>query len=185
MDPDDVPSSSANSAGASGDPLDRLAAAARGWHRIQLAVLGFIGFCGALWAGGDPSGPQWLQWLASALAVLALAIACAAIYVVGRVAFPVEAAARGSTAAADRTRRLRAGILLTYLAVGVLVVATLSGWWPKADAGSAVEVQDATGKAWCGEIVDGPVGAVALDTSEGSVTLTVDRIAVVRPVAEC
>lgn len=176
---------------ASDDPLDKLAASARGWHRVQLAVLGFIGLCGVLWNGGSPPGPQWAQWLTGTLVVVALALACVAIYLVGRVAFPFYGAGAGGDAptAASGTRRLRTGIGLTYLAGVILVVATLSAWWPQngpvGSVGAAVEVRDAAGQGWCGELTDAPAGAVALDTAAGEVTLALDRVAVIRPVDGC
>ena len=57
----------------------------RGWHTIQMAVLGFIGICGILRTASSPA-PRAVQWLAGALAVAALAGACTAIFTVGRVA---------------------------------------------------------------------------------------------------
>jgi hypothetical protein len=38
----------ARPAAAPGDRLKELSASARGWHTIQMAVLGFIGICGVL-----------------------------------------------------------------------------------------------------------------------------------------
>src|SRR5213080_1272285 len=63
---------------------------ARGWHQLQVAVLGFIGLCGVL-QRGRPENPMWLQTLAALLIVGALVIALAAIFVVGRVAWPPSA----------------------------------------------------------------------------------------------
>jgi hypothetical protein len=72
--------------------LAELSASARGWHTIQMAVLGFIGICGVLRTTDSPA-PRAIQWLAAALAVAALAAASLAIFSVGRVAnrtlFPV------------------------------------------------------------------------------------------------
>lgn len=171
-------------------PLGRLAASARGWHRIQLAVLGFIGLCGVLWAGGDASGPSWLQWLAGALVLLALALACLAIYLVGRVAYPFHGPASEVGVAAappvdHGTRQLRTGIRVTYAAVAVLAVATVSGWWPSPTAGDVVEIRDAAGQAWCGELVDAPTGVVGLDTRDGPVTVPVARVVTLRPTSGC
>lgn len=169
-------------------PSHPVVESARGWQRAQLAVLGFIGLCGVLWAGGDPEGPAWLQWLAGALVVLALVLVCLAIYLVGTVAYPVvgrsEVPAR-ETAAGD-SARLRAGIRVTFVALALLVVATLSGWWP-GPAGSAttVEVRDAAGQAWCGEIDDASAGIMRLNTTEGPVALRLSRIATLRPVDGC
>lgn len=172
------------------DPLGQLAASARGWHRIQLAVLGFVGFCGVMWASGDPSGPGWLQWLAAALVALALVLAALAVYLVGRVAHPfhdpaVDAQPADPPAVANGTRQLRAGIRLTYLAVVVLAVGSLSAWWPDVAAADAVQVREASGRTWCGELVEAPDGAVRLDTADGPVTVPADRIATIRPAGTC
>ena len=39
---------------------ERLQTSARGWHGVQLAVLGFIGLCGALHDAGSATGPPWV-----------------------------------------------------------------------------------------------------------------------------
>src|SRR3712207_8556040 len=44
-------------AGAQTGRLDELRASARGWHGVQLAVLGFIGLCGVL-QEEQPSDPE-------------------------------------------------------------------------------------------------------------------------------
>src|SRR5215469_6327054 len=76
---------------------EELSASARGWHTIQMAVLGFIGICGVLRTASSPA-PRAVQWLSAALAVAALAAACVAIFTVGRVAYPVGDATRGTSA---------------------------------------------------------------------------------------
>src|SRR5829696_1387814 len=68
--------------------LDKLIASARGWHGIQIAVVGFIGACGVFRDGSDDTAPSYLQWLSLALAVVALLLAGVAAYSVGRVAYP-------------------------------------------------------------------------------------------------
>jgi hypothetical protein len=165
-----------------------LADSARGWQRLQLAVLGFIGICGVMWAGGDRGGPGWLQWSTGTLVVLALALACVAVYLVGRVAHPFRGQPAGSApdggASAGAARRLRAGVGLTYVAVVVLVVATLSGWWPIPTSVNVVEAR-AAGSVWCGQLRDAPAGAVRIDTSDGPVTLEFREIVTLRPVDSC
>jgi uncharacterized protein involved in cysteine biosynthesis len=71
--------------------LEELRASARGWHGVQLAVIGFIGLCGVL-KGGRPDNPMWLQVLSVVLIFVALALACAATYLVARVAGPLYGA---------------------------------------------------------------------------------------------
>ena len=52
-----------------------------------MAVLGFIGICGILRTTSS-TAPRAVQWLAGALAVAALAVACMAIFTVGRAPTP-------------------------------------------------------------------------------------------------
>jgi uncharacterized protein involved in cysteine biosynthesis len=71
--------------------LEELRVSARGWHGVQLAVIGFIGLCGVL-KNGRPDNPMWLQVLSVLLLFSALALACAATYLVARVAWPLYGA---------------------------------------------------------------------------------------------
>lgn len=175
------------------DGLERISSSARGWHTIQMAVLGFIGICGILRSASSPA-PRAVQWLAAALAVAALAAACAAIFTVGRVAYPVSDTADGASAvpgAAAAVGRLRIGIRLTIVALILAVIAALSGWWPAASASTstaaaaAVAVTAASGQAWCGPLVSGPAGAVSVRTAHGVITVPAQDIAQVSPAAQC
>ena len=180
----------ARTAAAPADRLDKLSASARGWHTIQMAVLGFIGICGVLRTASSTT-PRAVQWLAAALAVAALAAACVAVFTVGRVAYPVSDATDGASAvpAAGAAARLRAGIRLTIVALILAVIAALSGWWPaasvSASAAAAVAVTATSGQAWCGPLASGPAGAVSVRTANGVITVPAQAIAQVRPVAQC
>jgi len=173
---------------APGDRLKELSASARGWHTIQMAVLGFIGICGVLRTADSPA-PRAVQWLAAALAVAALAAASLAIFNVGRVAYPVSDAPDGASplsAPGRAASRLRAGIRLTVVAVILAVIAALSGWWPASSSSTAaVAVSGTNGQAWCGPIVTGPAGAISVHTGNGVITVPVEAVAQVRPVAQC
>ena len=177
---------SAQQAAASADRLAELSASARGWHTIQMAVLGFIGICGVLRTASS-SAPRAVQWLAAALALAALATACVAIFTVGRVAYPVNAAGNASAlpGVAHAAARLRAGIRLTIVALILAVIAALSGWWPTAVSTTAVAVTGTTGQAWCGALVNGPAGAISVRTANGVITVPVQAIAQVSPAARC
>jgi hypothetical protein len=173
---------------APGDALGRLSGSARGWHTIQMAVLGFIGICGVLRTASS-SVPAGVQWLAGLLAVVALVLAGTGIYLVGRVAYPIEAADGNVAATARAARRLRSGIRLTVLALILIVIAALSGWWPKtAGAGTgagAVTVSDRSGRTWCGQLVAGSQGVVTLDTSGGAVAVPLQSTVDIQPVGSC
>jgi NAD/NADP transhydrogenase beta subunit len=116
-----------------GEAMQRLSTSAQGWHTIQMAVLGFIGICGVL-RTSTTSTPSVVQILAAILAVAALAVACTAIFVVGRVAYPLNAAIERGDGIGDidqARRQLHTGIWLTVVALILIVIAALSGWWPK------------------------------------------------------
>jgi uncharacterized membrane protein YedE/YeeE len=169
---------------APGDQLERLSASARGWHTIQMAVLGFIGICGILRTTSS-SAPRAVQWLAGALAVAALVVAGLAIFTVGRVAYPVGDGLDDDRTAADGTARLRAGIRLTIVALILAVIAALSGWWPSPASSPAVAVTGTTGQAWCGPLVSGPADAISVRTANGIITVPTQAIAQVSPVGQC
>src|SRR5688500_17195016 len=101
--------------GEEGSPLERLRGSARGWHGVQLAVIGFIGFCGVV-QDGRPGNPQWLQVWAGILALAALLLACAATYLVARIAWPLDGGGSRRAVADEEAelardgRRLRLGV---------------------------------------------------------------------------
>jgi hypothetical protein len=177
------------------DPSTRLSSAARGWHGIQMALLGFIGFCGVLRDGG--SAPSWLQWVAAILAGLALVFAAGAIYNVGRVAYPFYGGTvhhfDGQQQLESAGSRLRRGIQMTFLSGAAVAIAAVSGWWPGAGgtaaaastASATVEVRDESGRGFCGQLVEAPQGAVRLDTAQGVITLPLGTVATITPVSGC
>jgi hypothetical protein len=170
--------------------LAELRASARGWHGVQLAVLGFIGLCGVL--QGDSSNPMWLQVLSGLLALSALVLACAATYLVGRAAWPLYGAqsdarpAGGTAELAEAGRQVKLGLKLTFIAVALLALATASSWWPEEEgAGGLVEVQGADGRSLCGRLAEGRSGTLSLEIDGRSVAVAIDGIASVRPVSSC
>lgn len=173
--------------------MTRLAASARGWHSIQLAVLGFIGVCGVLRTGGGGDQPSWLQWLAGLLALLALLLAALATYLVGRVAHPLYGGGSALAGGAQRVEvvsgQLRSGIRVTFLAVGAIAIAAVSAWWPSepgvGSAGATVAVQAVNGERICGTLIDGPVGTVRLHTAQGQVSIRFADLAAIRAVDGC
>ncbi|MGR4881217.1 hypothetical protein ACIPUC_17680 [Streptomyces sp. LARHCF249] len=171
------------------DMVDRgahLAGSARGWLTVQLSVLGFVGLCGALKGGGASSAPKGVELLAGVLILLALAVACFATWLVARVAWPLDP--EGGAGTDGGGRRLRTGIALTFVAVGLVAVATTSSWWP-ADRGAGgpgglVEVSTSAG-TWCGTLGSGGDGVVRLSVAGRSVDIPVSSIAALTPTSAC
>jgi hypothetical protein len=155
--------------------LDQLRSSARGWHGVQLAVIGFIGLCGVL-QGGRPDNPMWIQVLAGVLALAALFVACVATFLVARVAWPLY----GGREVEDLERegaRLRKGL------------APASGWWPQdgGDAGESglVSVQAASGERWCGPLGDAGPGRLSVSVDGDPVVVSLGDVAVVAPAESC
>lgn len=186
------------SAGAPAAPPDRLAelrSSAKGWHGIQLAALGFIGLCGVIQTG-DATNPWALQVLSGILVVVAFCLACGGIYLVGRAAWPLyrgePAAAGGDEAAAIEatSHQLTRGLLMTFLSIAALALATAASWWPKdASDGAAagtVQVQTDDGRTACGELTGSPQpGTLRVVTDAQPVVLSLDALASVAPVSGC
>ncbi|MDP1849359.1 MAG: hypothetical protein Q8K79_16330 [Solirubrobacteraceae bacterium] len=185
------------SAGAPAAPPDRLAelrASAKGWHGIQLAALGFIGLCGVIQTG-DATDPWTLQVLSAILVLAAFCLACAGIYLVGRAAWPLyrgEPGRAGDDAAAIElvSRQLTRGLLMTFLSIAALALATAASWWPKeaadAGAGGSVRVQTDDGRTACGELTGSPQpGTLRVETDAQPVVLSLDALASVAPVSGC
>jgi hypothetical protein len=167
--------------------LEELRASARGWHGVQLAVIGFIGLCGVL-QGGRPDNPMWLQVLSVVLLFVALGLACAATYLVAKVAWPLYGARHEvGDEAVEVTRagrRIKLGLVLTFTAVALLAVATASGWWPQeADGGGGaqVTVQARSGERLCGSLGQGSPGNLSVNVDGRPVVVSLDNVAVIAP----
>ncbi|GHJ49129.1 hypothetical protein Cs7R123_64710 [Catellatospora sp. TT07R-123] len=165
------------------DAAAKVSDSARGWHGIQLGVLGFIGFCGVLRMGDESAGPEWLSWMAAMATVGAFVTALWSILKVGKVAWPV-----GDTPAHPRwsSAQLRTGIRATIASVAMMAVAGLTAWWPATPAPS-VELQFGNGATACGVVTDGaPPRMLWLSTDSGvTLPVPVDQIVTMRPVSSC
>ena len=175
-------------------PADRssasLANSARGWHGVQLAVLAFIGLCGVL-SDADPALPRWLQITAGVLAVAALIVSCLSIFVVASVAWPFSARVADNDGSQGAARRLRTGIALTYVAVGLMALAASSSWWPTRDRrrprrhrGHGAHHRP-IGAHGVRHDPRRPGATIRLATADGQVELAVSGLADISPVASC
>jgi hypothetical protein len=175
--------------------LVELRASAKGWHGVQLGVLGFIGLCGVLQGAAGEHGPHWLQVLAGVLVLLALALACTATALVATAAWPVHELEDGAAAGISvdqllhhTARRLRLGITITFLAVVVLAVGATSSWWPENESSSGgaslVEVTTDQGAA-CGSLQDADPGTVAVESGGQRVVVATGDVVRLRPVTAC
>jgi hypothetical protein len=172
--------------------LAALRNSARGWHGVQLAVIGFIGLCGVL-QGGRPDNPMWLQVWAGILALIALLLACVATFLVARVAWPLyggrEPAVADEAELARDGRRIKLGLALTFAAVALLALGTASGWWPQEDGGGSggelVAVEATSGESWCGTLEDAGGGRVGVSVDGSPVVLALGDVAALAPVESC
>ena len=180
-------------------PQDRLAelrGSAKGWHGIQLAALGFIGLCGVIQTG-EATDPWALQVLSGILVLVAFVLACGGIYLVGRAAWPLYGA-QPTTADDDdaasvaiASSQLKGGLLLTFLSIAALALATATSWWPKddSDGGAAttqVRVQTTDGRTACGELVtSAQPGTVRVQADSQPIDVPADSLASIAPVGGC
>lgn len=174
-----------------GDRLTELRNSARGWHGVQLAVLGFIGLCGVLQSGAADDNPWWLQVLAGILTLIALALACLATVLVATAAWPVYGyGANADHAAEDEevrrtSRRLRSGIATTFLGVTVLAVAATSSWWPTSSEGpSLVEVTTVSARL-CGDLLPAEPGLINLQVEDRPVVIALQDVRQLHPRTSC
>ena len=165
-----------------------LAESAKGWHNIQLAVMGFIGLCGVLSMGATPDAPPWLQWWSAGMAGLAILSSLISTWMVGTVAFPFYGASGpAAPMPTGAPGRLRGGIVMTFVSIVLMVFSSISGWWPGAPAnGGSIEIQDARGASVCGTLVDGaPAGMLRLQTAERLLTIDLGAVTQMSPVSSC
>jgi hypothetical protein len=160
--------------------LDALGASAREWHKLQLAALAFVGLCGVLTGDNGTRLPMWLQSVAGVLALLALAFAAVGVLLVALVAWPLGAPAEPTSGA----RRLRAGVLLTGVAVGLTALSASSNWWPQSSADHPVQISTGSGTA-CGPVVDSTAGWIELDVRGTVVRVDLADLVSLRPTESC
>ena len=169
--------------------LTELRASAKGWHGVQLAALGFIGLCGVIQTG-ESSDPWSLQVIAGILVLLAFVLACAGIVLVGRAAWPLYRGDATSGSVAAVSSQLTRGLLLTFLSVASLALATATSWWPaeREDRGAAAEVQVQTrdGRTACGALGVPPrPGALRVIAGEQAIDVELTSVASLTPVGGC
>ena len=173
--------------------LAELRVSARGWHGVQLAVLGFIGFCGVLESGGGDDNPHWLRVLAGLLVLAAFGLACTGTVYVALAAWPTYGPGP-SVESQDRevartSARLRVGIVLTFVAVAVLAIATSSAWWPSKGSGATdapeVRVSTPAGEI-CGDLQESSrVGLLAVTTDGQLAEVSLSNVSAITPVTRC
>ncbi|HZM80087.1 MAG TPA: hypothetical protein VFC19_30500 [Candidatus Limnocylindrales bacterium] len=164
---------------------DSLIDSAKGWHNIQLAVMGFIGLCGVLRMGETPAGPEWLSWWSTGMSLLAFVSSLISMWMVGGVAFPLYS---GHQMPQNATGRLKGGIGMTFASIVMMALGALGGWWPTTGDGGGgnVQVSDAGGNSACGELVQGaPSGSMWLQTDKGRMTVALKNVAEIRQVSTC
>ena len=185
-----------DSAPAAQDRLAELRASAKGWHGIQLAALGFIGLCGVIQTG-DATNPWGLQVMSGVLVLLALVLACAGIYLVGRAAWPLyrgepQAPAGGEAAIELTSRQLTRGLVATFLSLAALALASAASWWPqeqggvRADGTADIQLQTNDGRTACGELTESPHSTMLrVIADDEPVDVALNTLASLSPVGSC
>jgi len=164
------------------EQVSDIRASAKEWHRLQLAALGFVGLCGVLKGDAGADLPLWLQSVSGILALTGLVFAAAAVMVVAAVAWPLTVMAGD---AASGARRLRLGIGLTFVAVAVTSLSTMSSWWPaEADDVGSLEVTTTSGST-CGTVSASAAGWVDLEVSGDVVRIPLAEVVSIRPTGGC
>jgi hypothetical protein len=186
-----------DSAPAAQDRLAELRVSAKGWHGVQLAALGFIGLCGVI-ETGNSTNPWALQVMSGILVLVAFGLACGGIYLVGRAAWPLyrgepQTATGGEAAIAATSRQLTRGLLMTFLSIATLALATAASWWPQEQArdrggGGAADIQVQTndGRTACGELSESPSsGTLRVIADDEPVDVALTALASISPVGSC
>ena len=124
--------------------------------------------------------PMWLQTVAGVLALLALAVASIAILLVALVAWPLGEPPDPTTGA----HRLRTGVILTGVAVGLTALSASSNWWPQSSAERPVRVSTSSGTA-CGQVVDSAAGWIDLDVRGTVVRVDLADLVSLWPTESC
>jgi hypothetical protein len=124
--------------------------------------------------------------------LVALAIACLATFLVALVAWPLYGGRSATDDAAELERdgrRLKQGLVLTFVALAVLAMGTASGWWPQDEGNGDIAVQATSGERWCGSLTDAGPGAEVSNLRTIALQLYPDRfwypIDVGVPAASC
>jgi hypothetical protein len=168
----------------------QLQRAAREWQKLQIAVLGFVGLCGMLRGDSGSEQPRWLQGLSGIAAVAALVIALLAVTIVATVAHPLGTRPHGLVAA---SRRLRVGIGITFVAVGLIALSALSMWWPRdggdrsggAQAPQAQILVTTNSGSTCGTFVSSASGSLDLAVDGSRVRVPLNRLVTIQAVTNC
>lgn len=161
--------------------------AAREWQKLQIAALGFVGLCGMLRGDTGSEQPRWLQGLSGVAAVAALVIALLAVTIVATVAHPLGTPPRGLVAA---SRRLRVGIGITFVAVGLVALSALSMWWPRgggdrSEGGQAQILVTTSSGSTCGTFVSSASGSLDLAVDGSRVRVPLNRLVTIQAVTNC
>lgn len=182
------------------DMLERVRKAATDWRNAQVALLGLITVVSVV-KGQDSirslSGPAQV-WV-GLLLLAALVCAGTGTYLVAEIAYGLpRVSARfrtgnreapkavDDTALAVRgTRRLRAGLVFTFVALGLMTAAVGVTWYGPSAAKLNVKIETTQGTTTCGEFVSGGSEMLLVSTGQGRASVPVDTIVTVTPTATC
>jgi hypothetical protein len=105
---------------------------------------------------------------------------------------PEASSRRAEATIAATSRRLTRGLLMTFLSIAALALATAASWWPKDEsAGSGggagqVQVQTTDGQTACGELGVSPrLGTLRVVTGSQPLDMSLGSVASVAPIGSC
>jgi hypothetical protein len=134
------------------------------------------------------------------LVLVAFVLACAGIYLVGRAAWPLyrgeprgPAGEDDEAAIATASHQLTRGLLLTFLSIAALALATAASWWPEDDGGGGggggaaqIQLQTSDGRTACGTLGEAPQpGTLRVVAGSQPVDVALSSLASVSPVGGC
>lgn len=180
--------------------LERVRKAATDWRNAQVATLGLITVVSVV-KGQDSikslSGPAQV-WV-GLLLLAALIFAGTGTYLVAEIAYGLPRVSarfgtgkREATKVGDDTvlavrgaRNLRAGLVFTFAALGLMTAAVGVTWYGPPAEKLNVKIETTRGTTTCGEFVSGGSEMLLVNTRQGRDAVPVDTIVTVTPTVAC
>jgi len=178
------------------EQLERTRESAKGWQTGQVAVLGLVSVVGTVKTQQSLDALTGVaRWIAAVAMVLALVAAVTGVVMLGLAGRPLPtprrraeapAAADAERAIRRAARQIRASLIATVTAVGLLAVAVVSTWLPMSSAAPAGLVRIVTPvNTLCGKLSAGQGSMVVIDVGGQPITVPGREVISLVPVKRC